>query len=89
MPNYENGKVYMICNDTSDMIYIGSTCDELRKRFYTHKRIYKSFCEGGYKKIPSNSKYIFDHDIISSKIILLEKVSCKSKQELLFTPLEI
>lgn len=84
MTNYSNGKVYMICNDTSDMIYIGSTCDELRKRFYTHKKIYKSFCKGTYKKIPSNSKYIFDDNIESSKIILLEKTPCESKQELLF-----
>lgn len=84
MPKYENGKVYMICNDTSDMIYIGSTCDDLRKRFYNHKKIYKSFCEGGYKKIPCNSKYIFDDNMETSKIILLENVSCDSKQELLF-----
>lgn len=81
--DYTNGKIYKIINDTSDMIYIGSTCDDLHKRFYTHKKIYKCYNNGNYKKIPCNSKYIFDDNIETSKIILLENVCCSNKSELL------
>jgi len=81
--DYKNGKIYKIINDTSDMIYIGSTCDDLHKRFYAHKKIYKCYIDGNYKKIPCNSKFIFDNDINSSKIILLENVCYSSKSELL------
>ena len=81
--DYSNGKIYKIINDTSDMVYIGSTCSILRQRFHAHKRIYKSHCDGNYKKVPSNSRYIFDDNIETSKIILLESYSCNSKDELL------
>ena len=34
---YNNGKIYQITNNLNDMIYIGSTCLPLRKRWYNHK----------------------------------------------------
>ena len=34
---YTNGKIYQITNNLNDMIYIGSTCLPLRKRWYNHK----------------------------------------------------
>ena len=34
---YDNGKIYRITNNIDEMIYIGSTCLPLRKRFYCHK----------------------------------------------------
>ena len=34
---YNNGKIYRITNNIDEMIYIGSTCLPLRKRFYCHK----------------------------------------------------
>ena len=35
---YTNGKIYQITNNLNDMIYIGSTCLPLRKRWYNHKK---------------------------------------------------
>ena len=37
---YNNGKIYQIINNIDDMVYIGSTCLPLRKRFYNHKKDY-------------------------------------------------
>ena len=34
---YNNGKIYRITNNIDDMIYIGSTCLPLRKRFIATK----------------------------------------------------
>ena len=34
---YDNGKIYQITNNLNDMVYIGSTCLPLRKRWYNHK----------------------------------------------------
>ena len=36
---YTNGKIYQITNNLNDMIYIGSTCLPLRKRWYNHKNV--------------------------------------------------
>ena len=33
---YNNGKIYQITNNLNDMVYIGSTCLPLRKRWYNH-----------------------------------------------------
>ena len=35
--NFKNGKIYKITNNINSEIYVGSTCDILRKRFDTHK----------------------------------------------------
>ena len=47
---YTNGKIYQITNNLNDMIYIGSTCLPLRKRWYNHKneinRFLLEFWEG-------------------------------------------
>ena len=35
---YNNGKIYTIrCREDNDLIYIGSTCQPLHKRWFTHK----------------------------------------------------
>ncbi len=35
--DFSKAKIYKITNDYNDEIYIGSTCDELVKRFSKHK----------------------------------------------------
>ena len=35
--DFSNGKIYKISNDFNNDIYIGSTCDDLKKRFSYHK----------------------------------------------------
>ena len=42
MACYENGKIYAIRNNVNDMVYIGSTCNPLHKRFYDHKHHMKT-----------------------------------------------
>ena len=37
MTCYENGKIYVIRNNINDMVYVGSTCNLLHKRFHQHK----------------------------------------------------
>lgn len=35
--DYSKGKIYKLVSKNTDMIYAGSTCQTLLKRFYTHK----------------------------------------------------
>ena len=36
MNKYEHTKIYMIKNDSDDLVYIGSTCSPLSHRLYRH-----------------------------------------------------
>jgi hypothetical protein len=36
MPDYSNGKIYKIIDESDDEIYVGSTVQELKTRFRTH-----------------------------------------------------
>ena len=76
--NYENGKIYKIFGNTTDMVYIGSTYKTLQQRLKQHEANYKSFKAGKYWfitsfKILENNNY---------KIELVENYPCNSKQEL-------
>ena len=43
MPDYQNGKIYSIrCYNNTSLIYIGSTCQQLSRRFTDHKKDFKS-----------------------------------------------
>ena len=42
MPDYQNGKIYSIrCYNNPSLIYIGSTCQKLSRRFTDHKKDFK------------------------------------------------
>ena len=71
MPNYQNGKIYKIVNDSSNLVYYGSTIQPLYKRFYKHKTQFH-LC---------TSKRIFEGE--NPKIILVEKCPCNDKEELI------
>jgi hypothetical protein len=79
MVNYENGKIYkVVCNKTN-LIYIGSTCRPLNKRLIDHRQSYRQFLNQNY-----NNHSIFE--IIKNndyKIELVEQFPCENKQELL------
>jgi len=87
MVNYENGKIYKLTskNPECDLIYIGSTCSELRKRKSNHKAKYNQWLK--------NKKYKDNHIVNYSSfriiengdfnIELIENYSCKNKNELL------
>ena len=75
MPNYQNGKIYMIwCEDDK---YYGSTTQTLSKRMVGHRTHYKS--KNGY----CSSFIIFEkYGIENCKIELVELFSCNSSDEL-------
>ena len=80
MPDYKNGKIYKIVDNTSDMVYIGSTCQTLAQRLAKHRSSYASWLrdkktENGLSsfKIIANGDY---------DIILIEYYPCESKEEL-------
>lgn len=71
MPDYQNGKIYMIwCGDHR---YYGSTCDTLSRRLAGH-RTHRS---------ETRAKIIFDiYGVENCKIELVELFPCHSKEEL-------
>jgi len=75
MVNYELGKIYTIRSSETVGVYVGSTCDNLAKRFGGHKASYKL-------NQNVSSKHIFDYGIENSYIELLENYSCNSREEL-------
>lgn len=80
MPNYSNSKIYKIWSPTHpDEIYIGSTTQPLAKRMGEHRSYYKRY-QAGNKKYYTCFKILAYED---SKIELIEKHSCKCREELL------
>ena len=77
--NYSQGKIYKIVDNTTDNIYIGSSCqNQLRKRLQQHVSDYKRYIEG--KKGNCTS-----FDIIKNgnyDIILIEEYPCMNKMQL-------
>ena len=66
-------KVYQICSDLGELIYVGSTKNELRKRFWYHK----------HQSNQCASKLLFErYGIENCKIVLIEEyvVTCKAEQ---------
>lgn len=78
------GSVYKIIadNDETQVVYIGSTKDELSRRMSYHRSGYKAYKDG--KKTNFTSSFIlFDEfGIENCKIILLESYDVSSKDEL-------
>ena len=77
---YQNGKIYTIRSYQTAKFYIGSTTQDLSKRFYAHKEAFK------HKDEKKNSTILTSFKILAygdAYIELLENVCCKSKTELL------
>ena len=68
MPDYSNGQIYKVTCETGK-VYIGSTVQNLRDRFYSHKK---------------TSNYCVSKDFINPKIELIESYPCETKQQLLW-----
>ncbi len=80
---YHRGKIYKIISPFTDKIYIGSTCEKyLSNRLGKHKALHKKWIEND-----KNPKYhcsvskILKYEDVS--IILIEKVICQDKDELI------
>ena len=68
---YSRGKIYKIISPSHpELVYYGSTCTELYKRFHGHKTVSNK----------SNSKLIVCYD--DAKIILVETYPCNTRNEL-------
>ena len=75
---YQNGKIYKIVDNASDMIYIGSTCKTLENRLKEHVSSYKSYLNNLFRfvssfKILENGNY---------KIELIKLFNCENRKEL-------
>lgn len=78
MPNYSDGKIYKIVDNTTDEVYIGSTTQTLCKRKGGHESSYKFYLKGkGY--------YVTSFNIIKNRnyrIVLIENFPCLDKSQL-------
>jgi hypothetical protein len=75
MPNYANSKIYKIVDNSSDKIYIGSTCKPLSGRLSDHRSAFKS----------EKCKYCTSFEILKNgdfDIILIEEVNCENVEQL-------
>lgn len=76
MPDYQNGKIYRLVNNTSGLTYYGSTCQSLSKRLHDHR---KKCNQIENKRCMSYLLFTDNNDV---DIVLVEKYPCSSKEEL-------
>lgn len=75
MNKYQFGKIYKLVSKETNLIYIGSTTNELIERFYSHKSSYKCEPTKGRK-----SYHMLKYK--DCEIKLIENYPCNSKAEL-------
>jgi hypothetical protein len=73
MANYEDGKIYKIVVDGTDLIYVGSTCGRLSARISRHR---SSALSKAYKC------KLYEYDPSLWRIILVEEFPCATKDQL-------
>lgn len=78
MPNYQNGKIYVIRSPHTDKICIGSTTQSLSQRLTKHKSDFKRHAMG--QDCFRTSFHIFQAG--DAYIELLENFPCNSVEEL-------
>ena len=75
--SYENGKIYKVVSTKTDLVYIGSTADTLKRRFASHKCSYRK------NHYPTCSvSMLFELGIEFCSIELIEEYPCASRKEL-------
>lgn len=75
MPNYNNGKIYKLTSQNTDMIYIGSTTQILRTRYRKHR----DYIKNNTNNLSSANMFIWG----DCEIQLIENYPCTNKKELL------
>ena len=76
---YNSSRIYKICSNLSDKIYIGSTCQAIKQRMSEHIQGYKQYFK-------TNTRYITSFEIIKlgdGFITLMEECNYNNKQQLL------
>ncbi len=66
------GRVYKIIHTQTNIIYVGSTFNSLRDRFYRHKSQYKLWLTNNETIGLSIYSYFKEHDFNQFKIILIK-----------------
>ena len=83
MVNYQNGQIYKIVDVGYNKCYIGSTCENLKKRFQRHKEKYIDYKKGKTRCKFYTSFSLFDEfGIDNCKIEWVEDYCCKNRKEL-------
>ena len=80
---YEKGKIYLITDVAYTKCYYGSTCEELSKRFWRHKGVYKTFLDGKCSHKHSICQLFDEFGVENCKIELVELFPTQSKIEVL------
>ena len=78
MPDYLNGKIYKIVDNTNGNLYIGSTTQSLTQRLAGHVRSYNF-------SLTHEKEYLTSFEIIKNgdyEIILIENVECENREQL-------
>ena len=76
--DFNNGKIYKIVDNKSDMIYVGSTCKSIQQRLKQHEYAYKAYKAGKSHNITS-FKILQNNDF---KIELIENYPCENRTQL-------
>jgi hypothetical protein len=80
MVNYNNAKLYKIIDNTTDNIYIGSTCEPtLARRLAGHVSKYKRYLQGKSIEYVTSFKILENEDY---DIVLICNYPCRNKDEL-------
>ena len=76
--DYQKGKIYKVVSDSTNSVYIGSTCSPLSVRMAGHRNDYRKWKNGKYN-------YVTSFDLLKNEdchIVLLESYPCNNKEEL-------
>jgi len=84
MSDYSKGKIYKICSDDPDItdVYIGSTIQDLSKRFNGHRSNFNCYAETR-PTFCSSFKLFHKYGLNKFHIEKLDDFPCESKKELL------
>lgn len=81
MTDYKTGRIYKIIHNQSNIIYIGSTYNELRKRWSEHKKDFKKYLDNKKSEV-SIYPYFKQYGIENFKIILIKEYQVVDKKHL-------
>ena len=81
MSKYQNGKIYKIWDFGYNQCYVGSSCQNLKRRFTKHRNSYTSYLAGKSGFVSAYA--LFDeYGVENCKIELVEYYACNNKEEL-------
>jgi hypothetical protein len=79
MPDYSKSKIYRICSNETEYIYIGSTTQDIQVRFNEHKSCFNRHSQG--KQVPYCSSFkILQYS--TARVELVEEFPCEIIEQL-------